>query len=155
MLEVNRRAGFTLLELLVTLAIVAIIASLAAPAFQNMIATQRVRSAANDLVVTLNFARSEAVKRRATVLVTPAGATYAKGWDVELAGADIRKHEAVPSLTIPSKPGLNGQFGFLRDGRRGGNDKVTVSPPASSGATALCVSVSATGKPAVDSGVCT
>ena len=154
MLAIRQPRGYTLLELLVTVAIVAIVASLAVPSFQNMIATQRVRSAANDLVASLNFARSEAVKRNTTVLVTPAGASWAAGWDVEVGGADLRRHEPVESLTITSKAGTDGQFGFLRDGRRSDNDLVTVAPPASSGASALCVKLRATGRPSIDSGVC-
>ncbi len=154
MLALKRVTGFTLLELLATIAVVAIIASLAVPSFQNMIAKQRVRSAGNDLVTSLNFARSEAVKRNATVIVKPSGATWAAGWEVEVGGADIRKHEGFDGLTITSKTGTDGQFGFLRDGRRGDNDKVTVLPPSGSGASSLCVTVSATGKPSLDSGAC-
>lgn len=59
--------GLTLVELLVTLAIVAIGAAIAAPSFRGMIADTRLSAQANDLLASLKYTRSEAVKRNARV----------------------------------------------------------------------------------------
>ncbi len=59
--------GFTLLELVITLAIAAIVVGLAAPSFSNMIQDNRLSSQTLDFVAALNLARSEAIKRRTRV----------------------------------------------------------------------------------------
>lgn len=55
--------GVTLIELMVTLAIAAIMLTLAAPSFQSLIRNTHARTVASDLATTLNLARSEAIKR--------------------------------------------------------------------------------------------
>jgi len=55
--------GFTVIELMVTIAVVAILLSVAVPSFWTFIQSNRVTAQANELVTALGFARSEAVKR--------------------------------------------------------------------------------------------
>jgi type IV fimbrial biogenesis protein FimT len=62
-------SGFTLLELMVTIAILAIVAALGTPSLANIIRDNRVTAQANDLVSLLTLARSEAVKRRNNAFV--------------------------------------------------------------------------------------
>ncbi|MFT6951382.1 MAG: type IV fimbrial biogenesis protein FimT [Paraglaciecola sp.] len=73
--------GFTLVELMVTVTIVGIIAAIAAPSFVDMIRGNTARSQANQLLATMHYARSEAIKRQATVEVTISGV---KGWKAEV-----------------------------------------------------------------------
>ena len=65
----RRSAGLTLLELLIGLAVVSLLISLAAPSFSRMIAMQRVRSINAALVTDLQFARAEAISRNDFVRV--------------------------------------------------------------------------------------
>ncbi len=75
-------SGFSLVELAVTLAVAAVLVSLAAPNLDGFITNQRVRTAAYDLMGSIQYARSEAVKRRDDATVKPAGSGWADGWIV-------------------------------------------------------------------------
>ena len=65
--------GFTLVELLVTMAVLAIIVTMAIPAFGDMIAKQNLKKSAQELIVIINKARAKAVleRRVVTVNLTP------------------------------------------------------------------------------------
>ncbi len=62
-------AGFTLIEMLIVIVILALFASLGVPSFVDTIRENRLVSQANSLVATLHYARSEAIKRRLPVTV--------------------------------------------------------------------------------------
>lgn len=64
-----RVAGFTMIELIITMTIAGIIMALAVPAMTNLIKTHRLSGQANDLVGDLAFARSEAIKRGTTITI--------------------------------------------------------------------------------------
>ena len=82
--------GFTLIEALVTVAIIGILAALAAPAFVKMLERNRLKGAAEVVFNELQLARTEAVKRNQDVTVTFSGAgpstTWAYGLRSGLAG---------------------------------------------------------------------
>ena len=75
--------GFTLIELMVVIALIAIIASLAAPDFQRMIARQKLNVTASDLLVSVMQARGEAIKNNRQAIVQPLVSTdWSRGWRV-------------------------------------------------------------------------
>jgi type IV fimbrial biogenesis protein FimT len=65
----GRRAGggFTMIELIVAIAIVSVLVGLAIPSFSSLFLTTRLSSYANELVGTALLARSEAIKQNADV----------------------------------------------------------------------------------------
>ncbi len=83
-----RYGGFTLIELMVTIVIVAILLALAVPSFTSTISRSRVASGASSLSVAFSTARSEAVKRgrnvtickSADVTATPPACTTSGDW---------------------------------------------------------------------------
>jgi type IV fimbrial biogenesis protein FimT len=69
----NRSRGFTLTELLVALAVAALILGIAAPGFNDFRRNNRLTAAANDFLSAAQVARTEAIKRQVPVAVCPSG----------------------------------------------------------------------------------
>lgn len=104
--------AFTLIELMITLAILAILLAIAAPSFRDTIQNNRTQTIANDLTTALQFARSEAVKRGVRVDICRRAANacadavdWGNGWLVKVNGGDVlRVWEAVGDRDSVSGP---------------------------------------------------
>lgn len=66
--------GFSLVELLVVLGIVAVLAAAAAPSLMGLVSTVQLRLASGTLIQGLSLARSEAIKRNARVVMCKSSA---------------------------------------------------------------------------------
>jgi len=92
--------GFTLIEMMVTIAVAAMLLMIAVPSFRNASLSSQLRSAANDFIASSNFARSEAIKRGSavTLCVSTDGSTCAAGgWEqgwIVLSGTTVLQHES-------------------------------------------------------------
>jgi type IV fimbrial biogenesis protein FimT len=125
-----RASGFTVIELMVTVAVAAILVAVAVPAFNNFVMTDRDIGQVNSLVASFNYARSEAIKQHLAkgVQVCPSddgttctgGAAWSSGWvvinhDPTLAGTPLAVIQSVPAL--------------------GGNNTVTAAGTGATGVT--------------------
>lgn len=109
-----KQCGATLLELIVALAVAAILVTIAVPGFSGLFHATRLTSATNALVASLHVARSEAIKRSQRVVVCPsaAGDTCAgnggwhQGWMVFHDANNNAQRDAGESVVLahPSLP---------------------------------------------------
>jgi prepilin-type N-terminal cleavage/methylation domain-containing protein len=72
----GREGGFTLIEMLIVVAIAAILAAVAVPSFRTMNRNMAVRGAADELVAGIQFARSEAIRTNRVVSLSLNGRTW-------------------------------------------------------------------------------
>lgn len=66
--SIRSARGFTLIELMVTVAVMAILAGLAVPSFQGLLRSSRLAGESNDILAALSLARSESVRRNQRVV---------------------------------------------------------------------------------------
>ncbi|MCL6264282.1 GspH/FimT family protein [Craterilacuibacter sp. RT1T] len=162
--------GLTLIELLLTLSILAIMLAMALPAFGPMVANHKAKSASQSLVSALNLARSEAIKRGHEVSICPladgnsARNCLTDGWGNALsneAGIWVFDDQTLPLLALedstqriqqlaPAKTGISlsasnnikSGISYLADGsvKQAGSLKVVV-PGA-----ARCLKLAANGR---------
>lgn len=90
-------AGFTVIEMMIVVTILAVLGTLAAPSMLAMLQTSKIRTVASDFYSALLKARSESIKRRVVVTVAPAGASWSTGWTVKYGTTTLVSHEALSS----------------------------------------------------------
>jgi type IV fimbrial biogenesis protein FimT len=145
--------GFTLIELIVTVAIAAVLAGLAAPSFKQLTTNNRLKSHATALHTSLLLARSEAIKRKSRVVLCKSsdGATcvtaggWQQGWIVFSDANDNASPDA-GELFIQKVASLSGDFVLKGDGNLAdyvsysstGAPKLSASDTFQTGAFSLC-----------------
>jgi type IV fimbrial biogenesis protein FimT len=141
--------GFTLVELLVTISIAAILLTVAVPSFSTLILQQQVRVSAGDLQTTLFFARSEAIKRAADVRVVPAGGDWKNGWSVQLTNGTVLRSESALNDQLASMAG--GTVTYQSDGHIPPPviAPIVFSVPGNNSVSARCIAIDLSGRPSL------
>lgn len=149
----RRISGFTLMELMVTIAVASVLLAIAVPSFNQLIVTNRLTAQANEFVAAINFARSEAIKRNTSTLFCRAASATAtacaatagnwQNWIVTPGGGNVVRRGVVNTFSggISVESTLSGDqvmFGPEGLARTGGvivnNQRVSIcSPRAQSG----------------------
>ena len=175
------RQGFTLLQLVIALAILAILTSIAVPGMELLVQASRVQTEAHRLMTSIVLTRNEAVKRNSPVSMCPSSMAltgkpvcdgiFADGWIVFSnrdrdrvvdAGEDevIRIFPALPAgLTITNRKGTipaSETITYRADGSSGRNRTFLLCPPSGSKAKSRSIVMNIVGRPrmASDWGEC-
>jgi type IV fimbrial biogenesis protein FimT len=79
----SKENGFTLVELMVTLAVAAILFTVGIPSFRDFIMNNRLIGNANEFAAAINLARSVAIKQQRNAYITSnSGTDWSDGWTV-------------------------------------------------------------------------
>lgn len=147
----TRAAGFSLIELMVVVSILAIVAAIGYPSFQELLASQRVRAASSALYDSMIAARSEALKGNATASFALAGSDLAQGWTIQVGGQVVHSQSALAGLSFsPANPTII--FGATGRLTSGANTAITVSTSGTN--VKRCIRLDTTGRPRLTEGAC-
>ncbi|MGI9024798.1 MAG: GspH/FimT family pseudopilin [Burkholderiaceae bacterium] len=142
-----RQAGFTLVELMVTVSIGAILASVATPSFTSFIRNTEVRGSSESLTQGLQFARTEAVRRNQQVCFDWSGT--GTGWTVST-GCAVAPGSVPAANIIQSSPNREGSLVTIVTMTPSGGQRVTfngfgrVIPNPAGGASITRIDITAT-----------
>ena len=170
-------SGFTLIELMVVVAVLAIMLSIAVPGMQRTVSNTRLRAEASRLLSALNLARSEAIARNGLVSVCPSSfgsdgiarcsKSYADGWIVFSnrdkdrvvdAGSDeiIRVFSGLPlGYSLTNKAGTIDAFeliSYYPDGSSRKNRTLMICPAGGNSTTSWSVVMNLVGRPRIAKG---
>jgi type IV fimbrial biogenesis protein FimU len=144
--------GFTIIEILMVVVILAVFAGLAAPSMADLLAATAVRGASSDFYASLAAARSEAIKRRTNATIAPIGTTWNTGWTVKIGTnvfqqVDPLKPRVVvePSTVVAITYGMNGRVSA-------GAQTIKFSDSVRTTVPNRCVSVDTNGLPRIRRG---
>jgi type IV fimbrial biogenesis protein FimT len=154
MMRFQMLRGFTLVELMITLAVLGILITIGVPSFNDLVQNQRVKAATSDIYSSLTLARSEAIKRNAEVNIVRNGSSWSNGWTVQTTDATpvpLKSQAAFTDITV-SAASSESVIRYRRDGRLNTSapnmpaPSVVVSLSGNSNVIARCIAVDPSGR---------
>jgi type IV fimbrial biogenesis protein FimT len=128
--------GFTLVEMMTVVSILAVMLGIVAPSFSGFLAAQQAKALTYDLTADLMLARNEALKRNGSVSITRDGSGWEQGWTVSTVAAPVTQLDhrnpaaqavtisnAPPSITFDSNGRVSAPLGSVRMTIGGGSNQ--------------------------------
>lgn len=144
--------GFSLVEMMVAVSIMAILASVAIPSFQSMIRNQRVKSASFELFASLMVARSEAIKRNTDVTITPVTAgSWQDGWQIAEGATVLKNQAALAGIAVSDAPAT---LTYRRTGRASAEASFQIDIDPADASFIRCITIDLSGLPSTKKGAC-
>ncbi|MDO8347773.1 MAG: GspH/FimT family pseudopilin [Rugosibacter sp.] len=174
----RRACGFSLIEVMVVIAILGIAMGIGVPGLQSLLANQKMKSATFDLVTTAMVARSEAIKwsgaSSASISIVAPASGFGGGWCVTFTSTTpcdmsspndgviqvVRSTQGVDYIYLGAPPGTSAiplaPIIFNRSGRLASGSSVRLQVNDSNAtANSRCISIDSNGNATVKSGACT
>ena len=151
----HRSAGFTLIELIVTIAIAAVLAALAAPSFIQYQRNSELTSLTNSLLAAVNAAKGEAMKTGRNAFVIPRGSGWNSGWIVYVDMNRDNSYTEGTDITVQTQDALKGYFSITGNSIAAGaspyvkfdNSGYSVDTSAAAAPVALSLTIARTDAP--------
>lgn len=118
----NRDQGFTLIELMITLALLAIVANIAVPALDGLLTRNRQQALMEQVESIINHARTEAILQRRTIEVCGSidgkacSASWSNGWLVRASDGRVMQLTQLPSHDALRWSGFQQSIRFHNNG---------------------------------------
>lgn len=140
----ERSSGFTMVELVVTIAIASVLLGIAVPSFNQMIVSSRLTTQSNEMIAAISFARSEAIKRNGSLSFCRVGSETATAcaavtgnwqhWIVRTAAGNVVRRGVVNTFggtivvqsTLSNDTAVFGSDGLMRSGGALNNRQISV-----------------------------
>ena len=161
-----RNRGFTMIELMITVTVLAILTAVALPFYSSFTAGQRIKTASFDMMSQLTLVRSEAVKRNSNVTISATtGTDWKSGWTVQAS-------QVTTTITLSQQAALTGLSIDCWTGSTattcpasityGNNGQLTASSPSfrifntsnTTSANTRCIGIDLSGRPNSKKGDC-
>jgi len=153
----RRSRGFSLVETIITVSVVAVLGSVATPSMTSFMTRHRVQDATTDLFVALLKARSQAIMLNSDVRVQPMGGNWAAGWQVpdpSNPGKYLDVHGPAEGVDIAMSGATSVTYQFNGRIRTGLGVKFNLSSGALGHVSSACVSVDPSGRPYTEEKPC-
>lgn len=141
----NNAAGFTILELMITLAIATLVMAIAVPSYRSIASSYNISAETNSLLGDVSYARNEAIRQGISVLMCSssdgltcsASSTWGNGWVVMV--------PANGSCTVTSGQAAQNAQPLRVQAALTSGDSISFAPSGSNSSQGLCFSRLGTG----------